>query len=141
MIDYARDGDTIVVTKLDRLARSMRDFCNIVADLERFGVGIKILSIEGLDTGNPTGKMILGVLASIAEFERELIRERQQDGIEKAKKEGRYKGRKPLSRDVRRQVYELLDDGCTKSEIARELGIGRSSVYNFIAQRKEDKAA
>lgn len=93
-LGYVRDGDVLVVTKLDRLARSVVHLGEIVAGLEAKSVGLRILDL-GLDTTTATGKLMLNVLGSVAQFEREMMLERQRDGIAKAKAQGKYKGRKP----------------------------------------------
>ena len=99
-LDFCREGDTLVVTKLDRLARSVTHLGKILEQLTRQGVALRILSI-GLDTGTPTGKLMLNVMASVAQFEREMMLERQREGIAKAKGEGKYKGRSRLLGPVR----------------------------------------
>src|SRR5277367_4761336 len=91
-IDFAREGDAIVVTKLDRLARSVADLVRIVEQLEAKRVGLRILAM-GVDTATPTGRLILNVIGSVAQFEREVMLERQREGIAKAAAEGKYKGR------------------------------------------------
>jgi DNA invertase Pin-like site-specific DNA recombinase len=96
-VEFSREGDTLVVTKLDRLARSVRHLGEIVDELEGKKVGLRVLDL-GLDTSNATGKLMLNVLGAVAQFEREIMLERQREGIAKAKAEGRYKGRKPSSR-------------------------------------------
>ena len=98
-LDFCREGDVLVVTKLDRLARSVRDLCNIVDRLKAKKVALHILSL-GIDTGTPTGKLMLNLLGSIAEFEREIMLERQRESVQRAKSENKYKGRDP---SVRRQ--------------------------------------
>jgi len=95
-----------MVTRLDRLARSIADLCKILAQLEAKGASLRVLNMN-LDTATPTGKLILNVLGSIAQFERELMLERQREGIAKAKAEGKYKGRKPTARAKAEQVREL----------------------------------
>ena len=94
-LDYAREGDTLVVTKLDRLARSSRHLTQIVDALEAKGVALRILNLGGetVDTRGATGRLILNVFAAFAQFEREMMLERQREGIAKAKAEGKYKGR------------------------------------------------
>jgi DNA invertase Pin-like site-specific DNA recombinase len=96
-LEYVREGDSLVVTKLDRLARSVIHLHDIVAKLKAKGTDLKILNL-GIDTGTPTGKLMLTMLGGIAEFERDIMLERQREGIAKAKAEGRYKGRKPTAR-------------------------------------------
>ena len=93
-LDYIREGDVLVVTKLDRLARSMPDLLNIIAKVERKGASLRILGMS-LDTTTATGKLMLNVLGSVAEFERSMMLERQREGIAKAKADGKYKGTCP----------------------------------------------
>ena len=131
-MDYARDGDTIVVTKLDRLARSVRHLGEIVDELEGKNVGLRILDL-GLDTSNATGKLMLNVLGSVAQFEREMMLERQREGISKAKEAGRYKGRKPTARLKAGQIKELLAQGMTKKAVAEHLRLSERSVYRAIS--------
>lgn len=133
-VDYAREGDSIVVTKLDRLARSVRDLGEIVDELESKGVGLKILDL-GLDTSNATGKLMLNVLGAVAQFEREMMLERQREGIAKAKAEGKYRGRKPSARSKQVEAQSLLTAGTSKREIARTLGISERSVYRILANQ------
>src|SRR6516225_668120 len=96
-LDYCRSADVFVVTRLDRLARSVADLCQILAQLEAKGASLRVLNMD-LDTATPTGKLILNMLGSIAQFERELTLERQREGIARAKAEGKYRGRKPTAR-------------------------------------------
>lgn len=127
---YARKGDVLMVTKLDRLARSMTDMMSIVADLDARGVGFKVLDNSAIDTTTPSGRMLLGIMASFAEFETALRKERQSDGIAKAKTKGVYKGR-PAKLPADR-VRELHDQGLGPSAIAKELTISRASVYRLL---------
>ena len=131
-LDYVRDGDTLVVTKLDRLARSVGHLSEIVSRLEGKSANLRILDM-GLDTTGATGKLMLNVLGSIAQFEREIMLERQREGIEKARREGKYKGRKPTARAKAEQVLRLDRQGMKRAEIARQVGIGRASVYRILA--------
>lgn len=133
-IDYLRDGDSLVVTKLDRLARSMRDLLDIVARIEAKGAGLRILAMN-LDTTTATGKLMLNVLGSVAEFERSIMLERQREGIAKAKAEGRFKGRKPTARAKAGEVEAMLAAGESPTVVAKKLGIGRSSVYRAMTER------
>ena len=129
ILDFIRAGDVLVVTRLDRLARSVADLSNIVAELEAKGAKLRILNAS-IDTSTASGKAFLGMLGVFAEFETNLRRERQMDGIAKAKKAGVYKGRKPqIDAD---QVRTLKADGVGPAEIARRLGIGRASVYRML---------
>jgi DNA invertase Pin-like site-specific DNA recombinase len=130
-LDYVREGDTFIVTKPDRLARSTRDLLEIVDGLQARGVEVRVLSMN-LDTGTPTGKLILTVLGGVATFERELMLERQREGIAKAKAEGKYKGRSPTALAKSGEVIALRKQGIGPSEIARRLCLGRTSVYRLL---------
>lgn len=134
-IDYLRDGDSLVVTKLDRLARSMRDLIAIKDRIEARGAGLRILAMN-LDTTTATGKLMLNVLGSVAEFEREMMLERQREGIAKAKAEGKYRGRAPTARAKAGEVEAMLAAGESPTDVARKLGIGRSSVYRAMTDLK-----
>ena len=137
-LDFAREGDTFVVTKMDRLARSTQHLLEIVQGLEKKGVALRLLDFKGhkVDTHSPQGKLVLTMFAAFAQFERELMLERQRDGIAKAKAEGRYKGRKPTAMAKADEVKALAADGVGPSEIARKLGIGRTSVHRHSRGRQ-----
>ena len=134
-LDYVRDGDTLVVSRLDRLARSVAHLMEITDELKAKGAGLRILNL-GIDTSTPTGKLMLTVLGGIAEFEREVMLERQREGIEKARREGKYKGRKPTAMAKAAEVRELDKRGLKRAEIARELGISRASVYRALRSQE-----
>lgn len=135
-MEFAREGDVLVVTKLDRLARSIADVLAIIQTLDRKGVGLRILNL-GMDTQTPTGKLLLTMLGGIAQFEREMMLERQKEGVAKAKTAGKYKGRKPLADDLRQKVSCLAAEGMVKANIARQLNIGEASVYRILAAAKK----
>jgi DNA invertase Pin-like site-specific DNA recombinase len=130
-LDFIREGDTLVVTKLDRLARSVSHLLSITEALKAKGAALRILNM-GIDTSTPTGKLMLAVLGDIAEFEREIMLERQREGIAKAKADGKYKGRKPTARAKEEDVLRLKAEGVGATEIAKRLGIGRASVYRIL---------
>jgi DNA invertase Pin-like site-specific DNA recombinase len=127
----------LIVTKPDRLARSTTDLLAIEADLTKRGVGLVIQSM-GLDTrgngSNPTTRLQLTILAAVAQFEREVMLERQRDGIAAAKKEGKYKGRKPTARVKSAEIRALAADGLSKEAIAQKLDISRRSVFRILAE-------
>ena len=129
-LDYLREGDELIVTKLDRLARSIRDLMDIVERIRSKRASLRILAMD-LDTSTATGKLMLGILGSVAEFEREIMLERQREGIAKAKAEGKYKGRTPTARRKADDVLKLLGEGKTEIEIAEALEISRSSVQRI----------
>ena len=130
LIAFLRPGDTLVVTRIDRLARSVADLQDVVRELKSKGAHLKATE-QPIDTGTAAGKAFLDMLGVFAEFETTLRRERQMEGIAKAKAEGVYKGRKPsIDPD---HVRKLHTSGVGASEIARRLGIGRASVYRTLA--------
>jgi DNA invertase Pin-like site-specific DNA recombinase len=129
LLDFLRKGDTLVVTRIDRLARSVKDLQDIVLALREKGVALKATE-QPVDTSTPAGKAFLDMLGVFAEFETSLRRERQLDGIARAKAAGVYKGRKPhLDPD---QVRNLKAEGVGPAEIARRLKCGRASVYRLL---------
>ena len=132
-LSFLREGDTLVCTKPDRLVRSTGELLTIEADLTKRGVGLVIQSM-GLDTrngSNPTARLMLTILAGVATWEREIMLERQREGIAKAKAEGRYKGR-PQSIDV--AEIKRLSTEMGAADIAKRLGIARSSVYRLLGE-------
>lgn len=130
-LSFIRDGDTLVVTKLDRLARSTRHLMEIVGTLEGRNAGLRILDL-GLDTSTPTGRLMLTMLGGIAQFEREIMLERQREGIAKAKAAGKYRGRKPTAQEKGEEARKLHGQGVRPTEIAQRLGISRASVYRVL---------
>ena len=139
-INSLRSGDKLVVTKLDRLARSVRHLGELLDVLEAKGAGLVILSMGGqqIDTTTATGRMMLNVMASVAQFEREMMLERQREGIAKAKAEGKYTGRKPTAMNKADAVLSLLSSGMSKAKVCEHVGISRASLYRII---KEYEAA
>jgi DNA invertase Pin-like site-specific DNA recombinase len=134
-LDYVREGDSFTVTKLDRLARSVIDLLAIVDRLQAKKVNLRVLSMSGtqpLDTSTATGRLMLAVIGAVGQAEREAMLERQREGIAKAKREGRYKGRVPTARRKAAEIIRLKREGVTPSEIASSLGIGRASVYRVL---------
>lgn len=134
-LEFAREGDVFVVTKLDRLARSVPDLYSIVGVVEAKGVTLRILNI-GLDTGTPTGTLMLTMLGAIAEFERSMMLERQRDGIHAAKLQGKYRGRQPTARAKSTEVLKLVSEGKTRKQVADLVGVGVASVYRILSQHR-----
>lgn len=130
-IDYTREDDVFVVTKLDRLARSVAGLLNIAERLATKKVSLRVIDM-GIDTDTPTGTLMLNLLGSIAQFEREIMLERQREGIAKAKEYGKYLGRKPTAVRQRDKVLALRAEGVSPLEIAVRLNIGKSSVYRIL---------
>ncbi|ART22542.1 transposase (plasmid) [Corynebacterium striatum] len=136
-LNYLRTGDQLIVVSMDRLARSLIDLHRLVDELTERGVSVKFLK-EGqtysLDS-SPVAKLMLGLLGSVAEFERSIIRERQAEGIAKAKARGVYKGRaKVLNGEQIAQARTWVSEGIPKAEVARRLGIGRTTLYKYLNQ-------
>jgi len=129
ILSFLRPGDTLVITRIDRLARSLLDLETIVGELRGKGVHLKALE-QPVDTSTPAGKAFLQMLGVFAEFETALRHERQMEGIAKAKAAGVYKGRKPTV--PVEEVRRLKDQGVAPSEIAKRLGVGRTSVYRAL---------
>jgi DNA invertase Pin-like site-specific DNA recombinase len=129
VLSFIRNGDTLMVTRIDRLARSVADLERIVAELKAKGAFLRATE-QPIDTSTPAGIAFLQMLAVFAEFETALRRERQMEGIAKAKAEGRYTGRKP-SVPVG-EVRRLKAEGVSPTDIARQLKIGRGSVYRAL---------
>jgi DNA invertase Pin-like site-specific DNA recombinase len=131
---FVRQNDVFTVTKPDRLARSTADLLNMVDSLTKRGIRLRILSMGGmeLDTSQATSKLMLTTLAAMATFERELMLERQREGIRKAVEAGKYRGRAPTARQKSDAVQELREAGIGPAEIARRLSISRASVYRII---------
>ena len=131
---YVREGDTLLVTKLDRLARSTADLYRIVTDLTDRGVAFKVLDDPAVDTSSRTGKLVMGILALIAEFETEIRRERQMEGIAKAKAEGRVGGRPKLVNDaIEVRIRQLRSDGLSIRKIAADVGFSKATVQKVLA--------
>lgn len=137
MLEWVREGDTVHVTKLDRLARNTRHLLEVSEYLQGKGVALNILNI-GINTATPTGKLMLTMIGAIATFEREMMLERQAEGIALAKLKGKYKGRKPTARNKSKEVIELIEQGMTKPEVSRKLGIGITSIYRIIRLTRPD---
>lgn len=133
VIDFLRKGDELVVTRVDRLARSIGDLQDIVRELRAKGVTLRATE-QPIDTSTAAGKCFLDMLGVFAEFETNLRRERQMEGIARAKAAGVYKGRKPTV--DRAAVRQLRREGLGASAIAKQLKIGRASVYRALAPRK-----
>lgn len=138
LLEMLSSGDTLVVTKLDRFSRNTLDTLKLVQDLDAKGVTFKALDI-GVDTSTPTGKFAVTIMAAVAELERTKIKERQMEGIAKAKDAGKYKGRKPSYQEHIPAIRKLLVLGYSKSYIAKELGLSRPTLYKAIAAIDSDE--
>jgi len=129
-------GDTLVVTRLDRLGRSLRDLANIAHEIEQSGAHIRVIE-QSVDTATSAGRAFFGMLAVFAQFETDVRRERQAEGIAKAKKAGVYTGGKP--RINRREVLQMIDAGQGPAAVARALKVSRMSVYRILKEFEEMK--
>ncbi|WP_291323532.1 recombinase family protein [Desulfonatronospira sp.] len=136
-LDYLREGDTLVVHSIDRLARNLSDLLSILQGLLDKQVSVKFikenLNFEAGAHDNPFQKLQLQIIGSVAEFERALIRERQREGIEKAKQKGKHLGRpKKITCEMKDKIFEMLEDGLHQTEVARRLNISRQAVYRAL---------
>ena len=129
-LDFIRDGDTLIVTRLDRLARSVIDLHQIIARVTAKGVAFRALQQQGIDTSTSVGKLTMGVLAAVAEFETDIRAERQRDGINAAKANGVYQGRPP-TKGLADGIKAALAAGERPAALAKRLGVARSTVYRL----------
>ena len=129
-------GDTLVVTRLDRLGRSLRDLANIAHEIEQVGAHLRVIE-QSVDTATSAGRAFFGMLAVFAQFETDVRRDRQAEGIARAKKAGVYTGGK--ARIDRSRIVALVNNGDGRAPIARSLGISRMSVYRIL--REEQRLA
>jgi len=137
-MQYLREGDTLIVWRLDRLGRNMRSIINTLHELTQRGVTVRSLH-DGVDTSTSTGRMVAGILMSIAEYERELVRERTALKLEHARKSGRKFGRPAkLNADQASFARRLKASGETAATICKTLGIGRTTLYRYLADTDED---
>ena len=137
MLNFVREGDTVYIHSLDRLARSTQDLLNIVEQLQAKGVELHS-DKEAIDSNTPTGKLMLTMIAAINQFERENLLERQREGIAIAKEQGKYKGRKQVKPEAWEEAYAKYRAREIKSvsELAKVLGISRPTVYKLIEQEQ-----
>jgi DNA invertase Pin-like site-specific DNA recombinase len=134
-LEFLREGDTLAVSKIDRLARSTSDLYRIVSLLTEKGVAFKVTDDPAIDTTSRTGKLVMGILALIAEFENDIRHERQMDGIKKAKERGVRFGRKlELVPEKVKQIRKLRAAGSTVPDIMRQIGLSKASVYRALGR-------
>tara|TARA_E500000178_G_C16810902_1_gene656905 strand:+ start:246 stop:806 length:561 start_codon:yes stop_codon:yes gene_type:complete len=129
-LEFVREGDIFVITTLSRFGRSLKHILDNVAKLKKKNVSFKVLDLS-IDTSSPTGSLVFNLIASIYQFEREIMLERQMVGVARAKKEGKYSGRVPTVRKKRDAIAKLHKQGMKPSLIAKELNIGVASVYRY----------
>jgi DNA invertase Pin-like site-specific DNA recombinase len=137
MLDFIREGDQLVCSRLDRLARSTQHLLEIADRVKAKNADLHILNL-GADTSSATGKLIFTIIGAISSFERELMLERQREGVARAKALGKYKGRKATARAKSAEVFALKAEGVRPVDIARRLGIGRASVYRVLSSGSPD---
>ncbi len=143
MLQYARDGDVIVVWRLDRLSRSLKDLIEMITLLESRNIGLKSLQ-EAIDTSSSSGKLIFHIFGALAEFERNLIRERTQAGLKAARARGRTGGRpKSLNHDKRLLAVQLYDERKhSVDQICEMMGVSKPTLYKYIESvRSSEKAS
>ncbi|MBZ9996588.1 recombinase family protein [Mesorhizobium sp. BH1-1-4] len=136
LMERLEEGDTLVVTTMTRLARSVSKLLTLIEELESRDIGLIILDFnkgDSLNTRTPMGKLLITVMGGVSEFERAVMLERQKVGIAKAKVDGKYKGRKPTAMDKADQIVKLDADGLTRPAIAAKLGVSERSVYRALS--------
>ncbi len=136
MIEFVRDGDELYVCSMDRMARNLKDLLSITESLQKKGVSIHFLkeNISLIPKGESSAmtKLLMAMMGAVAEFERSLILERQREGIELAKLRKAYKGRVPINPEKIKKARSLINEGVSKSVVARKLGIGRTTLYKYL---------
>jgi len=136
MLEYVREGDMVIVHSLDRLGRNLDDLRGLVKGMVSKGVSVKFLKenlVFSADSSNPFSELMLNMLASFSEFERELIKERQKEGVQIAKAKGLYKGRKQeMTPEKIAEIKHRVDSGDAKTTIAKDMGISRDTLYRYI---------
>ncbi len=135
LIDYARPGDMVCVVRLDRLGRSLRELLETVESLKQEKIDLLSLE-EKIDTSSAAGELVFHVFGAIAHFERRLIAERTRDGIESARAKGKRLGRPPLDNEKLDAAFNLIEAGTSPAETAKQLGLGRSTLYREIRKKK-----
>jgi DNA invertase Pin-like site-specific DNA recombinase len=138
MIEQLRDGDVVVVWKLDRLSRSLKDLLVIMEQIDKAGAGFRSLT-ESIDTTTPAGRMMMQMVGSFAEFERAMIRERTNAGLAAARQEGRIGGRRPkLNKDQRQDIIDnLISDRKSGAQMARLYNVSEATVSRIVSQHRQ----
>lgn len=145
MLEYLREGDELFVCSMDRLARNLNDLLTVTETLQKRGVSIHFLKenlvLSPKGETSAISKLLLSMMGAVAEFERALIRERQQEGIILAKARGVYKGRKPIDAAVIEKAKELIELGIPISRVAKDLKICRGTIYQYLKKAKEPRSS
>ena len=136
-LDFLNAGDKFVVYKIDRLARSTKHLATLIEDIHDKGAEFVSLSDSGMDTTTAGGKLLFSIMGAVAEFEREIIRERTKAGLESAKAQGRLGGRPNIDMATKRRVVALMNSGERAVDVAKEYGIARSTVYKILKEFKQ----
>lgn len=136
LLEKIGEGDVLVITSISRIARSIAHMAQTLEVLKAKGASIRILDLS-IDTSTPNGELVLNMMTSIAQYERQLMLERQRVGIEAAKAEGKYVGRQPTAKAQAKKVLEYAAKGLPKPDIAKACGIGVASVYRILAEAKQ----
>ena len=131
VLEFLRQGDELVVHRLDRLGRSTRDILNLVHELDTQGASLRILEPD-ITTKGEMGRMVITVLGMVADMELKFIKDRQRAGIEAAKAKGTYKGRKKVINEA--EIHDRIERGQTKAQVAREMGVSRMTVYRALSK-------
>jgi DNA invertase Pin-like site-specific DNA recombinase len=133
VLRFCRKGDTLVITSLSRLARSVPHLWEIVQHLDKKGVALRILDLD-IDTSTPNGRLMMTLVGGIVQWEREIMLERQRIGIAKARKDGKFRGRVPTARRQSSEVLKLKAAGVAPTDIAKRLNMSRASVYRILSE-------
>jgi len=136
MLDVVREGDTVIVTELSRLSRSVKDLFNLIEKLHTLGADIRSLKESWADTTTPQGKLLFAIFAGIAEFERDLIRQRTNEGLSAARARGRHGGRPTVDENrIHLAIKMYQSKSCTLSEITKATGVCKATLYKYLKKR------